>query len=70
MRTVKRSGPGFFGTYQLGAYLGLVMFVPESTVLGAGAVFAFVSYCAHLVLTSVSGLIGLLILAKTKASID
>ncbi len=60
------SGPGLFGTYQLGVYLGLAMFFPESTVFGAGAVFAFVSYCMHLVLTTLSGLAGMLVLARIK----
>ncbi|HVJ21195.1 MAG TPA: lysylphosphatidylglycerol synthase transmembrane domain-containing protein [Polyangiaceae bacterium] len=64
--TLIPSGPGFFGTYQLAVYLGLAMFFPESTVFGAGAVFAFVSYCVHLTLTAASGLIGVVILARTK----
>ena len=57
--TLLPSGPGFFGTYQLGAYCGLAMFFPESLVVQAGAVFTFVSYTAQLAITFVFGLIGL-----------
>jgi hypothetical protein len=64
--TLVPSGPGFFGTYQLGAYLGLAMFFPEERVFGAGAVFAFVSYCVHLVLIPLSGLAGAMLLSRAK----
>jgi hypothetical protein len=49
LSTVLPSGPGFFGTYQLGAYCGLAMFFPEATVLSAGAVFTFVTYAVQIV---------------------
>lgn len=57
--TLLPSGPGFFGTYQLGAYCGLAMFFPEHVVLGAGAVFTFVSYSVALGTTVLVGLLGL-----------
>lgn len=53
------SGPGFFGTYQLGAYCGLALFFPEDSVLQAGAVFTFATYCCALATTVVVGAIGL-----------
>jgi uncharacterized protein (TIRG00374 family) len=58
------SGPGFFGTYQLGAYCGLAMFYPESQVVQAGAVFIFVSYTCQLLVITVCGLIGLKLMAS------
>jgi uncharacterized protein (TIRG00374 family) len=57
------SGPGFFGTYQLGAYCGLALFFPESTVLGAGAVFTFISYTGQLVIVTLLGLVGMRLMA-------
>lgn len=62
--TLLPSGPGFFGTYQLGAYCGLAMFFPESQVVQAGAVFTFVSYTCQLVIIVVFGLIGLKLMAS------
>jgi len=58
------SGPGFFSTYQLGAYCGLAMFYPESQVVQAGAVFTFVSYTCQLLVTTLFGLIGLKLMAS------
>lgn len=62
--TLLPSGPGFFGTYQLGAYCGLAMFFPENHVLRAGALFTFVSYSCALATTVVTGLIGLKLMAS------
>lgn len=53
------SGPGFFGTYQLGAYCGLALFFAEAEVVTTGAVFIFVSYTAQLSLAALGGLWGL-----------
>ncbi len=64
--TLVPSGPGFFGVFQAGAYVGLRLFFPETTVFHEGAVFAFIGYCAQVALTSISGLIGAAILVKTK----
>ncbi|HKU44833.1 MAG TPA: hypothetical protein VJR89_42030, partial [Polyangiales bacterium] len=58
------SGPGFFGTYQLGAYCGLAMFFPESQVVQAGAVFIFISYSSQLLITTLFGAIGLKLMAS------
>ncbi|HEV8247026.1 MAG TPA: lysylphosphatidylglycerol synthase transmembrane domain-containing protein [Polyangiaceae bacterium] len=60
------SGPGFFGTYQLATYCGLATFFVETLVLGEGAVFTFVSYSVTLLLTVVSFLVGMVLLARTK----
>ncbi len=62
--TLLPSGPGFFGTYQLGAYCGLALFFPESFVVQAGAVFTFVSYTCQLAITFLFGLIGLKLMAS------
>jgi glycosyltransferase 2 family protein len=62
--TLLPSGPGFFGTYQLGAYCGLAMFFPENVVLQAGAVFTFVSYTAALVVTILAGLLGMRLMSS------
>jgi uncharacterized protein (TIRG00374 family) len=53
------SGPGFFGTYQLGAYCGLALFFPNAEVVTAGAVFIFVSYTGQLAIATLAGLWGL-----------
>ena len=62
--TLLPSGPGFFGTYQLGAYCGLAMFFPESFVVQAGAVFTFVSYTCQLAITILFGLVGLKLMSS------
>jgi uncharacterized protein (TIRG00374 family) len=63
--TLLPSGPGFFGTYQLGAYCGLAMFFPESVVLSAGAVFTFVTYGVQLSVGVLLLLFGLWTLSST-----
>jgi glycosyltransferase 2 family protein len=65
LSTLLPSGPGFFGTYQLGAYCGLSMFFPESVVLSSGAVFTFVSYTSQLTMALVFLLLGLAIMGRT-----
>jgi uncharacterized protein (TIRG00374 family) len=63
LSTLLPSGPGFFGTYQLGIYCGLAMFFPETVVLGAGAAFTFVSYTTQLVLGGLTALFGFWLLS-------
>lgn len=41
------AGPGFFGAFQLSAFLSLAMFLPEAAVRGPGAAFVFVVYVAQ-----------------------
>jgi glycosyltransferase 2 family protein len=65
LSTLLPSGPGFFGTYQLGAYCGLAMFFPESVVLNAGAVFTFVTYTVQLCTGLLFLLLGLWVLSTT-----
>ena len=65
LSTLLPSGPGFFGTYQLGAYCGLTMFFPEAVVLGPGAVFTFFSYTTQLLVSLLFLLGGLWIMART-----
>lgn len=38
------AGPGFFGAFQLSAYMALALFHDESALLGAGAAFVFLYY--------------------------
>lgn len=38
------SGPGFFGAFQLAAYMALAMYFPEATLIGPGAAFVFLLY--------------------------
>lgn len=66
--TLLPSGPGFFGTFQLGAYCGLAMFFPENVVLQAGAVFTFVSYSVALGTTVLVGLLGLRMMSSAPRS--
>ncbi|HEY2732330.1 MAG TPA: lysylphosphatidylglycerol synthase transmembrane domain-containing protein, partial [Polyangiales bacterium] len=65
LSTLLPSGPGFFGTYQLGAYCGLSMFFPESMVLNAGAVFTFVSYTVQLAMGVLVLLAGMWLMSTT-----
>jgi hypothetical protein len=67
LSTLLPSGPGFFGTYQLGAYCGLSMFFPESMVLNAGAVFTFVSYTIQLAIGVLCMLVGMWLMSTTTA---
>ena len=63
LSTLLPSGPGFFGTYQLGVYCGLAMFFPEDIVLGPGALFTFLSYSIQLTLGIISGVFGMWLLS-------
>ena len=65
LSTLLPSGPGFFGTYQLGIYCGLAMFFPASQVLGAGALFTFLSYAIQLLLGLLCGVLGMWLLSIT-----
>src|SRR5262249_41155677 len=38
------AGPGFFGTYQLAAFMALAMYFPQSVVVGRGAAYVFLLY--------------------------
>ena len=67
LSTLLPSGPGFFGTYQLGIYCGLAMFFPESIVLGPGAVFTFVTFTTQLVIGGLMGVFGLWLLSTHSA---
>lgn len=58
------AGPGFFGAYQFSIYCGLAMFFPEDVVLSSGAVFVFVTYAAHILVTLLSCLLGLWLMAR------
>lgn len=65
LSTLLPSGPGFFGTYQLGVYCGLAMFFPAPIVLGPGSVFTFVTFSTQLVLGALNAVLGLWLLSTT-----
>lgn len=69
LSTLLPSGPGFFGTYQLGAYCGLAMFFPEPVVLTSGAMFTFVSYTVQLGVAALGLFVGFGLLAKTASRV-
>ena len=58
------AGPGFFGTYQIAIYTGLVLFFTPNTVLNAGAAVVFISYATQLALTALGGALGFWILGR------
>lgn len=64
--TLIPGGPGFFGTYQLAAYCGLAMFFHEPVILRGGALFTFVSYMVHVVMTALSCLVGIALMASAR----
>ena len=41
------AGPGYFGAFQLSAYMALAMFFPEPMIKGPGAVFVFLLYATQ-----------------------
>ncbi|MDI1450856.1 lysylphosphatidylglycerol synthase transmembrane domain-containing protein [Polyangium sp. 6x1] len=41
------SGPGYFGAFQLSAYMALAMYFPEQALKGTGAAFVFVLYACQ-----------------------
>ena len=59
------SGPGFFGAYQISAYCGMAMFLPESVVLGSGAAFVFITYVSQLGVTLLGLAFGSWLMAVT-----
>jgi glycosyltransferase 2 family protein len=65
--TLIPGGPGFFGTYQLAAYCALAMFFPESLILSAGALFTFVSYMVHIIVTALSAPLGAWLMASGRS---
>ena len=53
------NAPGFFGAFQLGCYAGLAMYLDRETVLGAGAVYVFLTYAVQMLTPAVMGLAAL-----------
>ena len=53
------AGPGLFGSFQLGAALGLALYLPDELVTGTGALFIFLLYASQAVFVSLAGLIPL-----------
>jgi uncharacterized protein (TIRG00374 family) len=62
------AGPGFFGAYQVAAYTSLAMFHPEQAVLTQGALFVFWSYCMHVLLNVLAGVVGFTLLSRIPAN--
>ena len=42
------AGPGYFGTFQISAYLALAMYVPPERVAVSGAAYVFIAYVSQL----------------------
>jgi hypothetical protein len=61
------AGPGFFGAYQFSIYCGLALFFHEDVVLSSGAVFVFVTYVSHILVTLLSCVVGLWLMARSRA---
>jgi glycosyltransferase 2 family protein len=55
------AGPGYFGAFQLSAFMALAMFFPEAVIKGSGAVFVFLLYAAQVGWTIIAAAIGLAI---------
>lgn len=53
------AGPGLFGSFQLGAALGLALYLPDAIVTREGALFIFLLYTCQAVFVSLAGLIPL-----------
>lgn len=65
LSTLLPGPPGFFGTYQIGAYVGIAMFFPARLLL-AGVVFTFISYVVQLATAGLCLAIGLWLLARSE----
>jgi glycosyltransferase 2 family protein len=53
------AAPGFFGAFQLSAFVGLALYVPPDVLPNAGALFVFVFYVMQVGTTILLGLVGL-----------
>ena len=49
------TGPGLFGNFQVGIYLGLLLYLPESVVQKNGAVYIFIIYLLQVAVTVILG---------------
>jgi len=52
--------PGFFGTFQLGIYAALAMYLEPTVVIGAGSTLAFLGYVLPMGLTVLAALLALI----------
>lgn len=57
------SAPGLFGSYQLGLYAGLLLYIPVNSVTTAGAAVVFVMYVTQIGVHLLGGLAGWALLA-------
>lgn len=55
------SGPGYFGAFQLSAYMALAMYFPAATLEGPGAAFVFLLYTTQVGFHLVAMALGLLL---------
>jgi hypothetical protein len=53
------AGPGYFGAFQLSAYMALAMYFPEAMLIGPGAAFVFFLYATQVGFHVVAMAIGL-----------
>ncbi len=52
--------PGFFGAFQFATFAGLAMYLAPETVMGDGAVYAFLAYVLPIGMTTVVGIVCIL----------
>jgi hypothetical protein len=55
------SGPGYFGAFQLSAFMALAMYFPEPILIGPGSAFVFVLYVTQVGWHLIAAVIGLLL---------
>lgn len=60
------AGPGYFGAFQLSAYMALAMFFPEAMIKGPGAAFVFLLYASQVGFHVVAAVIGLALEPEAK----
>ena len=55
------AGPGYFGIFQLSAFMGLAMFFPEDVLQGPAAAFVFLLYSCQIGWHVIAGIVGLIL---------
>lgn len=60
------SAPGFFGSFQISAYAGMIMFVPMQQLVEEGAAFVFILYVIQIGTTLLLGLGAALLELRTR----
>lgn len=55
------NAPGYFGAFQISVYVGLAMYYPPATVMGAGAVAVFLMYTIQVGVTLLAAAVAFLV---------